>query len=78
MSRRTVKGVERPFTHSTYTFALEWIQEVAAHLTVVPRRSRRVVHAPHVIGRALEGNKAKSDDMDFTKNVVKVWFKLYV
>lgn len=39
---------------STYTFALEWVQEVPAHFAVISRRSWRVVHAPHVIRGALE------------------------
>lgn len=43
------------FTRSTHTFALEWIQEVSTHLAVVSRRSRRVVHAPHVVRGALGG-----------------------
>lgn len=45
----------RQFTGSTHTFALEWVQEVPTHLAVVSRRSRRVVHTPHVIGGALQG-----------------------
>ncbi len=47
------------FTRSTYTFALEWVQEVSAHFAVISRRSRRVVHAPHVIRGALEEGRAK-------------------
>lgn len=59
-SRITVKGHVRQFTRSTHTFALEWVQEVPTHLAIVSRRSRRVVHTPHVIGRALEEeDKAK-------------------
>lgn len=54
-SRVTVKGHVRQFTGSTHTFALEWVQEVPTHLAVVSRRPRRVVHAPHVIGGALQG-----------------------
>lgn len=54
-SRVTVKGHVRQFTGSTHTFALEWVQEVPTHLAVVSRRSRRVVHTPHVIGGALQG-----------------------
>lgn len=52
-----------PFTHSTYTFALEWVQEVAAHFAVVSRRSRRVVHAPHIIRRALEREREREGAM---------------
>lgn len=55
--RITVRGREMSFTRSTYTFALEWVQEVPAHFAVISRRSRRVVHAPHVIRRALEEEK---------------------
>lgn len=55
----TVKGSEMPFTHSTYTFTLEWVQEVPAHFSIISRRSRWVVHAPHVIGRVLEREKVK-------------------
>lgn len=54
-SRVTVKGHVRQFTGSTHTFALEWVQEVPTHLAVVSWRSRRVVHTPHVIGGALQG-----------------------
>lgn len=49
------------FTCSTYTFALEWVQEVPAHFAVISRRSRRVVHAPHVIRGTLEGERAEKN-----------------
>ena len=41
---------------STYTFTLEWVQEVPAHLAIISRRAGRVVHAPHVIRRVLEND----------------------
>ena len=44
---------------STYTFTLEWVQEVPAHLAIVSRRARRVVHAPHVIRGALQEERGK-------------------
>ena len=44
---------------STYTFTLEWVQEVPAHFAVISRRSRRVVHAPHVIRGALQEERGK-------------------
>lgn len=50
------------FTRSTYTFALEWVQEVPAHFAVISRRSRRVVHAPHVIRGALEEGREKTEN----------------
>lgn len=43
------------FTRSTHTFTLEWVQEVPAHFAVISRRSRRVVHSPHVVRGTLEG-----------------------
>lgn len=48
-------GVVMSVTNSTHTFTLEWVQEVAAHFSVVSWRSRRIVHASHVVRRALEG-----------------------
>lgn len=52
-ARVTVRGCETSVTHSTHTFTLEWVQEVAAHFAVVSRRSWRIVHASHVVRRAL-------------------------
>lgn len=60
-SRVTVKGHVRQYTGSTHTFALEWVQEVPTHLAVVSRRSRRVVHTPHVIGGALQGGRQRAE-----------------
>lgn len=50
VKRRTKQSVLR-----THTFALERVEEVAAHLAVVPRCARRVIHACHVAGRVLQG-----------------------
>lgn len=49
-----LRGHEMSFIRSTHTFALEWVQKVAAHFAIISRRPWRVVHAPHVIGRTLE------------------------
>lgn len=39
--------------YSTHTFTLEWVEEVAGHLPIVPRCTGGVVHARHVVGRVL-------------------------
>lgn len=51
--RRTVKGCEMSTTHFTHTFTLEWVQEISAHFAIISRRSRGVVHPPHVVRRIL-------------------------
>lgn len=43
----------------TYTFTLEWVQEVPAHLAIVSRRARRVVHASHIIRGVLEEDSGR-------------------
>lgn len=65
------------FIRSTYTFALEWVQKVAAHFAVISRRPWRVVHAPHVIGRTLEvetggKNQCYTENLFLIGNTVEV------
>lgn len=55
---------------STHTFTLEWVEEVSTHLSIVPRRPRRVAHTPHVVRRVLgrEGEKvSNSKNMSYHK-----------